>query len=153
MINKVILVGNLGRDPELKRFDNGSVVGKFSVATSESYKDKAGEWQNLTEWHDIVVWGLLAERAESTLKKGTMVYVEGKLTTRKWQDKDGNNRYTTEVKAALFRKLERKESSGSFGTGLPSPEDEFPPVKQVESASSSPASPSVESAVEDDLPF
>ena len=105
MVNRVILIGNLGRDPEVRRLENGAVVAKFSVATNENYKDKSGEWQSQTEWHDVVVWRNLAERAESQLTKGAQVYVEGKLTHRSWQDKDGNNRRTTEVVASYFRAL------------------------------------------------
>ena len=97
MVNKVILIGRLGRDPEVRRLENGTAVAKFSVATTEAYKDKAGEWQNQTEWHDIVLWRQLAERAERDLKKGMLVFVEGKLTHRKYQDKEGNDRYITEI--------------------------------------------------------
>lgn len=120
MINKVTLIGNLGRDPEIRHFEGGSKVTKFSVATNENYQDKAGQWQTKTEWHEIVLWGNAAERAEKTLHKGSLVYIEGKLTTRKWQDKDGNDRYTTEIVANLFRSLEKRESgaidssSGSY---------------------------------------
>lgn len=120
MINKVILIGNLGRDPEIRHLENGSSVGKFPVATNESYRDKKGEWQTITEWHDIVVWRSLAERAGKMLKKGSLVYVDGKLTHRKYQDKDGNDRYITEVVANTFRSLDRREGSGSFGTNFPS---------------------------------
>ncbi len=109
MVNKVILIGNLGKDPEVKHFDNGGVVAKYSIATNESYKDKAGEWQKKTEWHDIVAWNKEAERAEKYFKKGMMVYVEGKLTHRKWKDDQGNNRYTTEVVSKVSRSLERRE--------------------------------------------
>ena len=122
MINKVILIGNLGRDPEVRRLESGAVVAKFSLATNESYRDKNNEWQTQTEWHDIVVWRNLAERAERDLKKGKLVYVEGKLTHRKWQDKDGNDRYTTEVVANTFRLLERREASSGYNTGFPSEE-------------------------------
>ena len=80
MVNRVILIGNLGKDPEVRRLENGAVVAKFSLATNENYRDKSGEWQQQTEWHDIVAWRALAERAESSLKKGSMVYVEGKLS-------------------------------------------------------------------------
>ena len=88
MINKVTLIGNLGRDPEIKHFEGGSSVAKFSLATNENYRDKNGEWKTETEWHDIVAWRHLAERAVKDLHKGSMVYIEGKLTHRKWQDKD-----------------------------------------------------------------
>jgi single-strand DNA-binding protein len=110
MVNKVILIGNLGRDPEVRYLEGNVAVAKFSVATNESYKDKKGEWQTNTEWHEIVAWRLLAERAEKQLKKGSQVYVEGKLTHRKYQDKEGNDKYITEVVAMSFRVLDRRDS-------------------------------------------
>ena len=111
MVNKVILIGNLGRDPEVRRLESGAVVAKFSIATSESYRDKDGNWQDQTEWHDIVVWRTLAERAEQYLKKGMTIYLEGKLTHRTWQDQEGKNRKTTEVVADYFRILDRKQGA------------------------------------------
>lgn len=96
-VNKVILVCRLGKDPETRRIENGSVVTNFSAATSEVYKDKhTGERKEVTDWHNIVIWGKLAEVAEKYLKKGDMVYIEGKLKTRTWE-KDGVTRYTTEI--------------------------------------------------------
>lgn len=125
MVNRVILIGNLGRDPEVRRLENGAVVAKFSIATNENYKDKGGEWQTQTEWHDVVVWRSLAERAEQQLKKGGQVYLEGKLTHRTWQDQEGNNRRTTEVVGNYFRLLSRKEGGSSDGSGdFPSASDE-----------------------------
>lgn len=120
-INKVILIGRLGRDAEVRHLENGAAVAKVSLATTEKYKDKADEWQEQTEWHDIVLWRYLAERAEQQMKKGKLVYVEGKLTHRKWVDKEGNNRYNTEVVAQNFRMLEKRESTGYF----PSTDDEI----------------------------
>ena len=97
-VNKVILVGNLGKDPEIRHLENGATVANFSIATSENYKDrKTGEKVSQTEWHNIVAWRGLAEIAEKYLKKGQKVYIEGKLKTRSWQDQNGNNRYSTEV--------------------------------------------------------
>lgn len=97
-INKVILVGNLGQDPEVRYMPNGNAVANFSVATSESWKDKqTGENRDKTEWHRIVVFGKLAEITGEYIKKGTLVYIEGQLQTRKWQDQSGQDRYTTEV--------------------------------------------------------
>jgi single-strand DNA-binding protein len=97
-VNKVILIGNLGKDPEVRHLENGAAVANFSIATSENYKDrKTGEKVSQTEWHNIVAWRGLAEIAEKYLKKGAKVYIEGKLKTRTWQDKEGNNRYSTEV--------------------------------------------------------
>ena len=126
MINKVLLIGNLGRDPEVRHLESGVAVARFSVATNESYQDKNKEWQTVTEWHDVVVWRGLAERAEKQLRKGSLVYVEGKLTHRKWQDKEGNDRYTTEVVANTFRSLERRESTQqSQGSGFPAAESPY----------------------------
>ncbi len=109
MVNKVILIGNLGKDPEIRRLESGAAVARFSLATNENYKDKSGEWQTQTEWHDVVLWRNLAERAESSLKKGYMIYLEGKLTTRSWEDQEGNKRRTTEVVGSYFRNLTKKE--------------------------------------------
>lgn len=159
MINKVILIGNLGGDPEVRHLESGAAVAKFSVATNENYRDKSGEWQTQTEWHNVVAWRHNAERAERDLKKGSMVFIEGKLTHRKWQDGDGNNRYVTEVVAAVLRPLDRRDAEAVSKTGyMPSAEDElkqFPPAvpatptqpaKKVESFNDT-------SAAEDDLPF
>ena len=147
MINKVTLIGNLGKDPEMRHLENGSAVVKFSVATNESYKDKSGEWQQITQWHDIVAWRGLAERAERDLKKGGLVYIEGKLTHRKWQDKEGNDRYSTEVVANNLRSLERREANAISGgaNDFPKSNDNYNTAKQNES-------PRVV-AEDDDLPF
>ena len=98
-VNKVILVGNLGKDPQVNYLDNGIAVANFSLATTESYKNKEGEKVSQTEWHNIVLWRGLAEVAEKYLKKGSSVYIEGKIKTRKWEDKEGVTRYSTEVLA------------------------------------------------------
>jgi single-strand DNA-binding protein len=143
MYNKVILIGNLGRDPEVRRLEGGSAVGKFPVATNENYKDQSGNWQTKTEWHDVVVWRQLAERSERDLKKGTLVFVEGKLTHRKWQDKDGNNRYSTEVVANVVRKLEKSERNDMDDVTFPSAKD----------APESSSSQMQETPADDDLPF
>lgn len=155
MVNKVILIGNLGRDPEVRRLENGAVVAKFSVATNENYKDKTGEWQTLTEWHDVVVWRQLAERAEQQLKKGMTVYVEGKLSTRTWQDQDGNNRKTTEIVGSYFRNLSgKREGSEGFGGNMPGADDEYPVSNNYGGKSGGGNMPSEEPpAVDDDLPF
>ncbi len=96
-INKVILVGNLGKDPEVRTLENGTKVANFTMATSETYKTKDGQKVTQTEWHNIVLWRGLAEIAERYMKKGNQVYIEGKIKTRSWDDKDGNKRYTTEI--------------------------------------------------------
>lgn len=157
MINKVIIVGNLGQDPEIRTLENGSKVAKFSVATNENYQDKSGEWQKITEWHNIVAWRGLAERAENYLKKGGMVYIEGKLSTRKWQDQNGNDRYSTDVVARILRSLERRESSGmGQSNNFPSAGDEFPSSKVQAPANNVSTAEPVKKAVpadDDDLPF
>jgi single-strand DNA-binding protein len=112
-VNKVILVGRLGKDPEVRNFDNGSIVANFTVATSESYKDKTtGEKKEITEWHNIVLWRGLAEVAQKYLHKGDMVYIEGKLRTRSWE-KEGVTRYTTEVLGDNMTMLSTKGGGGS----------------------------------------
>tara|TARA_B100000085_G_scaffold262391_1_gene267516 strand:+ start:320 stop:718 length:399 start_codon:yes stop_codon:yes gene_type:complete len=96
-VNKVILVGNLGKDPEVKYLDSGIAVANFSLATTENYKNKEGERVSQTEWHNIVLWRGLAEVAEKYLKKGSSIYIEGRIRTRKWEDDDGKTRYNTEI--------------------------------------------------------
>ena len=110
-VNKVILIGNLGKDPEVRYLDNGVAVANFSLATTENYKNKEGEKVSQTEWHNIVLWRGLAEVAEKWLKKGSSVYVEGKIRTRKWEDKDGNTRYSTEILGDNMTMLGGKPSS------------------------------------------
>jgi single-strand DNA-binding protein len=96
-LNKVMLIGNLGKDPEVRYTTSGQGVASFSIATTEKYKNKSGDWEEKTEWHNIVLWGKLAEIAKDYLSKGKTVFIEGRLQTRKWQDKDGRDRYTTEI--------------------------------------------------------
>ena len=147
MLNRVTLVGHLGRDPEVRRLENGTSVGKFSIATTESYKDANNEWQNQTEWHDIVVWRLQAEQAEKTLKKGSFVYIEGKLTHRKYTDKNGIERYATEVVAAMFRNLERAKSDSGY---FPSQE---PQGTQYTRATPEAVTPSLDNPMTQSVPF
>jgi single-strand DNA-binding protein len=114
-VNKVILIGNLGKDPEVRHLDNGASVANFSIATTETYKDRnSGERVDQTEWHNIVLWRGLAEVAEKYLKKGDSVYVEGKLRTRSWE-KDGVTRYTTEVVGDQMTMLGGKKSGDDSG--------------------------------------
>ncbi|MDD4812991.1 MAG: single-stranded DNA-binding protein, partial [Bacteroidales bacterium] len=108
-VNKVILVGNVGKDPEIRHLENNLVLARFSLATSETYKNKNGEMVTNTEWHNIVAWRQLAELAERFIKKGRQLYVEGKITTRQWDDKEGNKRYTTEIVADNIRLLGKRE--------------------------------------------
>lgn len=115
-VNKVILVGNLGADPESRYMPNGDAVVNIRLATTESWKDKAsGEKKELTEWHRVVFYRKLAEIAGQYLKKGSQVYIEGRIRTRKWQDKDGQDRYTTEIEANEMQMLGRREGMGDAG--------------------------------------
>jgi single-strand DNA-binding protein len=116
-VNKVILVGRLGRDPETRYTGGGQAVANFSVATDESYKDKNGERQKRTEWHKIVVWGKQAEIAQQYLKKGSLIFIEGRIQSREWQDKEGQKKTSFEIVATNFRMLGGKGDGGSGGGG------------------------------------
>lgn len=120
-VNKVILIGNLGKDPEVRTLENGTSVAKFPLATTESYKNRNGEKIESTEWHNIVVWRGLAEIAEKYLKKGSRVFIEGKIRSRSWEDKDGNKKYITEIEADNLMMLDSRSSSrpeeGGMGGG------------------------------------
>lgn len=159
-VNKVILVGNLGRDPEVRYMPNGEAVCNFSIATTENWKDKSGVKQEKTEWHNIVMYRRLAEIAGEYLKKGRSVYVEGRLQTRKWE-KDGVTRYSTEIVADQMQMLGGKGDSGtaSYDAGQDSAPDDF---NQVPSRQSTPAAKEQAPATsggssfdnfDDDIPF
>lgn len=148
-VNKVILIGNLGRDPEVRYSPNGQAIANVTLATSESWKDKnSGEKQERTEWHRVVFFGRLAEIAGEYLKKGAQIYVEGRLQTRKWQDKDGNDRYTTEVVATEMQML------GPRGGGAGVANDS-PGLEQGEAAAarSATAKNATGADFDDDIPF
>ena len=119
-VNKVILVGNLGRDPEVRYMPDGGAITNISVATTDTWKDKAGEKQEKTEWHRVAFFGKLAEIAGEYLKKGSQVYLEGRLQTRKWQDKDGQDKYTTEIVADRMQMLGSRSGGGGGGGDMPS---------------------------------
>src|SRR5262245_28076333 len=120
-VNKVILIGNLGKDPETRYMPSGSAVTNLTLATSESWKDKqTGENQERTEWHKVAMFGKLAEIAAEYLRKGSQVYIEGKLRTRKWQDKEGKDRWTTEIVADEMNMLGGKGGGGAAGASAPS---------------------------------
>jgi single-strand DNA-binding protein len=144
-INKAILIGNLGKDPEVRRLENGNSVASFSLATSEVYTDRStGEKKETTDWHDVVLWRGLAEVAEKYLRKGTKVYVEGKIKKRSWQDKDGNTRYTVEIIGDNLTILSKAETSSQ-------------PAEKVCDSIGTPETPStiegMESHPDDNLPF
>ncbi|MCQ9378845.1 single-stranded DNA-binding protein [Methyloversatilis sp. XJ19-49] len=159
-VNKVILVGNLGRDPETRHTPSGDVICNITVATTDSWKDKAtGEKKEQTEWHRVAFFGRLAEIAGQYLRKGSAVYVEGSLRTRKWQDKDGNDRYTTEIRADSMQMLGGKQNSGSSGDGGGNGGDYSQPAPQSSQLSRQqrPAAPPASSGgfggMDDDIPF
>ena len=119
MINKVTLIGHLGQDPEIRRLENGTAVGRFSLATNETYKDANGELKDQTEWHNIVVWKNLAEQAEKVLKKGSLAYIEGKISYRKYTDKAGIEKTVADIVALTFRNMTPK---GTSATNFPTQE-------------------------------
>ena len=147
-VNKVILVGNLGKDPEVRYMPNGNAVANITLATTESWKDKqSGEQQEKTEWHRIVMFRRLGEIAGEYLKKGSQVYIEGKLQTRKWQDNSGNDRYTTEIVANEMQMLGGRGGGGSANFSS----DSAP--AQAAPAQSAPAPAAAGGDFDDDIPF
>jgi len=126
MINKAILIGNLGADPEIRYTQSGTAVATFNVATTERWKGQDGQMQEQTEWHRIVAWAKLAEICGEYLHKGSKVYIEGKIQTRKWQDKDGADRYTTEIVARDMKMLTPKGGEGGRQAGGSYQEPPFP---------------------------
>lgn len=151
-VNKAILVGHLGKDPEVRYMPNGEAVANVTLATSETWKDKTGEKQEKTEWHNIVFYKRLAEIAGQYLKKGSLIYVEGRITTEKWQDKEGKDRYTTKVVANEMKMLGGKSSGSS----------NFEVVEKPSSSEQSAAAPASKPSAQaksnfdnfdDDIPF
>ena len=114
-LNKVMLIGNLGKDPEVRYTTSGQAVASFNLATSEKFKNKSGDWEERTEWHRVTLWGKLAEIAGEYLAKGKTVYIEGRLQTRKWTDRDGNDKYTTEIVGDRMQMLSGKGDGGGGG--------------------------------------
>ncbi len=152
MINKVTLVGRLGKDPEVRHFDNNSSVCNFTLATSESYTDREGKRIEQTEWHNLAIWRKgLVDVAEKYLKKGHLVYVEGKLRTRSWDDQSGNKRYTTEVVVDSFKMLEKREPTG--GDDSSTYESNQAPSSNSASNAGTSANTSPSDDIADDLPF
>jgi single-strand DNA-binding protein len=154
-VNKVILVGNLGRDPETRYMPDGGAIANISVATTDVWKDKNGEKQEKTEWHRVAFFGKLAEIAGEYLKKGSQVYVEGRLQTRKWQDKEGVDKYTTEIVADRMQMLGSRQGAGGGAAGG---EREAPEPREGSTARPA-GKPAAKAAggkfddFEDDIPF
>lgn len=143
-LNKAMLIGRLGQDPEVRYTQSNTAVANFSLATNERYKDRNGEWQERTEWHRIVAWGRTAEICQEYLKKGSLVYIEGPIQTREWEDKDGQKKYTTEIKALTMQMLDsRGDKMGGGGA----------PSKPGKSAASSVEIDESFDDMDDDLPF
>lgn len=145
-LNKAMIIGRLGQDPDVRYTQSNTAVANMSIATSERYKDKQGEWKERTEWHRVVAWGRTAEICQEYLTKGSQVYIEGPIQTRKWEDKEGQTRYTTEIKALTMTMLDSK-SDRSGDADTPKKPD-----------SSQPVSSSVDlnedfDDIDDDLPF
>lgn len=153
-INKVILVGNLGQDPELRYTGSGTAVCNLRIATNESYKDASGEWVERTEWHSVVAWSRLAEICNEYLKKGSQAYFEGSLQTRQWEDRDGNTRYTTEIKAKEMMILSgRGPGEGSFGSSQGSMSGASSAPAPAAAAADSGKKDNYTFQPDDDLPF
>lgn len=151
--NKVLLIGNVGKDPEVRHLESGVAVASFTLATTERYKDRNGQYQDLTEWHNIVCWRNLAELSEKYINKGSQIFVEGRLRTRSWNDQNGQKRFTTEILADNIRLLGKKgDSKGVQGYQAPS----YSAAQRQESA---PAAPQNDFSIggidepSDDLPF
>jgi single-strand DNA-binding protein len=163
-VNKVILVGNLGRDPEVRSFPNGDRVANVTIATTDKWKDKqSNEMREATEWHRVVFNGRLAEIVEQYLRKGAQIYVEGSLRTRKWTDKDGIEKYTTEIRADQMQMLGSRqgmgepghgEDDGGYGRAAPAPARQAAaPARATASAAPAARPPSGFDDMDDDIPF
>lgn len=161
-LNKVMLIGNVGKDPEIRYLDaqNSSKVASFTLATTERYKDRTGETRENTEWHNIVAWRSTADVVEKYVRKGTQLYIEGRIRTRSWDDQNGNKRYTTEITADNLQLLGRKADNpaGQGGYGAPAqsyqqPQQQYPqPQYHAPAQPATPAAP-VADLADDDLPF
>lgn len=141
-VNKVILIGNVGKDPDVRHLENNVTVARFTLATSESYKKSTGEVVKTTEWHNIVIWRGLAQVVEKYVKKGTLIYIEGKIRSRSYDDKEGNKRYITEIQADNLTLLSRKDNSEN--NQQTANQDETENVNPYDNVQQSPT---------DDLPF
>lgn len=150
MINKAILIGNVGHDPEIRYtgdVNNGTKVATVRLATTERYRDRNGNPQEHTEWHSVVMWRNLADLVEKYVRKGTQIYVEGRIRTRSWDDQTGNKRYTTEIVADTVQLLGRRSDNQPQQQGYQQP------VQQATAPAASPAAPIIDDSDENDLPF
>jgi single-strand DNA-binding protein len=152
-VNKVIIIGNLGRDPETRYMPDGGAITNISVATTDKWKDKNGEMQEKTEWHRVAFFGKLAEIAGEYLKKGSQVYVEGRLQTRKWQDKDGQDKYTTEIVANQMQMLGSRQGAGDRAAAAPAEAHEGAAARSASKPAAAKSPAGKFDDLEDDIPF
>jgi single-strand DNA-binding protein len=154
-VNKVIIIGNLGRDPEMRYMPSGDAIANLRVATTDKFKDRNGDMQEATEWHSVAFFGKVAEICGQYLKKGSQVYVEGSLRTRKWQDKDGNDRYTTEIRGDRMQMLGGRSGGGGGMADYDSapPEGMASAPARVNAKPAAGSAPSSMSDMDDDIPF
>lgn len=150
-VNKVIIIGNLGKDPEMRYMPSGDAIANLRIATTDKFKDRNGEMQEATEWHSVAFFGKTAEICGQYLKKGSQLYVEGSLRTRKWQDKDGNDRYTTEIRGDRMQMLGGRGGGGSADYDAP-PMESAPRAKPAGGAAAS-APGGGFGEMDDDIPF
>lgn len=152
-VNKVIIVGNLGADPETRQFGNGGSVTNITVATSEQWTDKqTGQKRETTEWHKVTLFNRLGEIAAQYLRKGSKVYIEGSLRTRKWQDKNGQDRYTTEIRADQMQMLDSNQGQANTGYQQPAPQPQQQPQQQGQQQQQAPQ-PMQQQVVDAEIPF
>ncbi|MBF0287458.1 MAG: single-stranded DNA-binding protein [SAR324 cluster bacterium] len=156
-LNKVMLIGRLGKDPEIRYTQSGNAVANFTLATSEVWNDKQGQRQEKTEWHNVVAWDKLADLAQNYLRKGSQLYIEGKLQTRSWEDQNGQKRYTTEIQARTLQFLDSRSSSEG-GYAAPAAKGSGQPTNIASNAHNASTKESVEEPppseyIEDDIPF
>jgi single-strand DNA-binding protein len=152
-VNKVILVGRLGRDPETRFTSSGQAVANFSMATDETYKDRAGERQKRTEWHKIVAWGKLAEIVQKYLRKGSLVYIEGRIQSRQWDDREGQKRTSFEIVAGVMRMLGGRAEGAGQGGGQAAPVHEPDADQSAPPHSEETMSPAGGEITDEDIPF
>jgi single-strand DNA-binding protein len=150
-LNKAMLIGRLGQDPEVRYTQSNTAVATLSLATNERYKDSNGEWQERTEWHRVVAWGRLAEICQQYLSKGSQVYVEGPIQTREWEDREGQKRYTTEIKALTLTMLDTRGNGGNTG-GMSAPKPATAAANEPKSGGNIELDSKFDD-MDDDLPF
>lgn len=158
-VNKVILIGNVGKDPEIRHLESGAAVATITLATSERYKDRNGEQKELTEWHTVIAWRQLADLAQNFIRKGTQIYVEGRIRSRSWDDQNGQKRYVTEIQADTIQLLGRRADGQAPAAGAPAQSYSAPsysaPARPAQAQASTPAITAQDLTEDgtDDLPF